>query len=99
MSLAVFTTLLTSLFVTLASLSSQFSESLDSDLLALFPLRNDYVLLFRCVERRMVAVGGISILEPLQNTNDLTAACLISYHFQNSKPTRPEPKDDSPALV
>ena len=47
----------------------------------------------------MVVVGGIGILELLQNTNDLAAACLNSRHFENSEQTRPEPKDDSPTLV
>ena len=40
----------------------------------------------------MVGVGGIGILDLLQNTNDLTAACLNSHHFENSEQTRPEQK-------
>ena len=47
----------------------------------------------------MVAFGGISILEHLQDTNDLAAACLNSHHIENSEQTRPELKDDSPTLV
>ena len=42
----------------------------------------------------MVEVGGIGILELLQNTIDLAAACSNSHHFGNSEKTRPEPKDD-----
>ena len=44
----------------------------------------DNVLLLRCVERRMVGVGRISSLYLLQNTNDLTAACSSSQHFEIS---------------
>ena len=45
------------------------------------------------VRKRMVGVGGIAILDLLQNTNDLTAACVDSQHLDNSEQTRPEPKD------
>ena len=41
----------------------------------------DNVLLLRCLERGMVGVGGISILQLLQNTNDLAEACVNCNHF------------------
>ena len=71
----------------MTSTATNLPESLDSALLALSSLW------------RMVGVGGICILQLLQNTKDLAAACSNSHHFDNSELTRPEPEDDSPTLV